>query len=150
MGEVRRHWDPGAVPSRDGPHPATEALVLAAKATGRSSRVSGLPFVFRVIEGLGLDRPWVWSGRGRRRRTADPRAEIQVMGVSGGLPQACPPGRVVSPPGQGSSAESPGCPGGDPAPLLIGTWQLQATGLAEQDARHPKPGSWAQSAPPAP
>lgn len=66
----------------------------------------------------------------------------------GGFPTSLSPGRVV--PHQGRAlSRSPWLPrGGPPTPAHLQVAAPVAMGLSEQDIRHPRPGSWAQSAPP--
>lgn len=60
MGEVRRHWDPGSRALQGtGPHPATEALVLAAQDHRHVIQGLRASLLSSVNEELGLDGPWV-------------------------------------------------------------------------------------------
>ena len=88
-----------------------------------------------------------WKG------TAEANSRPQSRGSGGRRewgtsPQSCPPGGVVSPPGQGARQESPAAPRSTSPPLLTCRGSSRGHGPLEQDTRHPKPGSRAQSAPP--
>lgn len=66
----------------------------------------------------------------------------------GGFPTSLSPWQGGPPPGQGPQQESLAAPRGTPTPAHLQVAAPVAMGLSEQDIRHPRPGSWAQSAPP--
>lgn len=59
MGEVRRHWDPGAVPSRGRASPSHRSPCPGRQGHRQVVQGLGASLSSSVIEGLGLDGPWV-------------------------------------------------------------------------------------------